>query len=107
VDATLRALELPASSLPQQREAEVSPAERFRADHLWAQAQMVCYEQQIDPALVGSRQEIGELYRAWTKGEPLDDLHVMTGWRRQACGQSLLTALQQRSPSARARERGL
>ena len=93
VDAVNRAMAMPESSYPQPRETEQSPTERFRADALWARAQMLCYEQKIDPALVSSRQEIGEFYRAVTTGKSVDQHHLMTGWRKTACGERLLEQL--------------
>ena len=62
---------------------------RIQPYALWAAAQVICYEQKLDPALVTNRQEVGELYRAVTRSEPVDLLHLMTGWRRVACGEKL------------------
>lgn len=90
VEATQRALAMPAENLPAPRHYEPTPQEKFRADALWAAAQAICAGQSIDPALVTSRQEIGELFRSTTAGEDAKELRVLTGWRRHALGEPLL-----------------
>ena len=56
--------------------------------------QCICAGRSIDPALVASRQDIGELYRAVSAGkEPPDDLRILRGWRREAAGQAVLDFL--------------
>jgi ribonuclease D len=86
VAATLRGLAVPTSNLPASRTVEPSPAERFRVDSLWAAAQVICAGQSIDAALVTSRNEIGEFYRAMTNG---GDVASLQGWRREALGEPL------------------
>jgi ribonuclease D len=93
VDAVNRAISLPESAQPSPRETEQSPTERFRADALWAKAQMICYDQQIDPALVSSRQEVGEFLRAASTGAPMKAHHLLTGWRKNVCGEMLLNEI--------------
>src|SRR5207302_9063304 len=88
IDATLRALALPPAQLPQHRNLEPSPSERFRAEALWAAAQALCAGQALDPALVTNRSEIVEMDRRLALNEPVDDLHLMKGWRRNALGQA-------------------
>jgi ribonuclease D len=90
VAATLKALATPAGSAPHGRSYEPTPTERFRADALWAAAQSICTGRSIDPNLVTSRQEIGELARALAAGRGVDDLRVMGGWRRGVLGQALV-----------------
>jgi len=90
VEATLRALSLPHDKMPSAKSIEPSPSERFRADALWAAAQTISAGKSVDPALVTNRQEIGEFYRAVTTGGPVDQLHLMTGWRREALGEPLM-----------------
>jgi ribonuclease D len=90
IDATLRALALPPSQMPQPQHHEPSPSERFRADALWAAAQAICAGQSIDPALATNRGEIVDLDRKLARGESIDDMHVMQGWRRAALGQGLV-----------------
>jgi ribonuclease D len=85
-----KGLSLPVTSLPELREYEPSPQQRFRADALWSVFQCLCAGRSIDPSLVTSRQEIGELFRIITAGEPLPPLRLLTGWRRQAVGDALL-----------------
>jgi ribonuclease D len=89
VAATLRGLAVPTSNLPASRTVEPSPAERFRVDSLWAAAQVICAGQSIDAALVTSRNEIGEFYRAMTNGGDVTSLHFSQGWRREALGEPL------------------
>lgn len=89
VAATLRGLATPAGQLPASRTFEPSPAERFRVDALWAAAQCLCTGRSIDAALITSRNEIGEFYRAATSDEDLESLHLFQGWRREALGEPL------------------
>ena len=91
IAATQRALGLPAGDLPEARsDSELGPTERFRSDALWAAAQALCAGQQVDPALVASRQDLGEFYRAATRGEDLSALRCMRGWRKAVLGEPLL-----------------
>lgn len=94
VQTTLRALELPADSLPTPREIEPSPADKFRADALWASAQCLAYGRGIDPSLLTNRQEIGEFYRALQSGDDLEKSQLMQDWRREALGQKLAQLLE-------------
>lgn len=89
VAATLRGLATPTKDLPASRTFEPSPVERFRVDALWAAAQVLCSGRSIDAALVTSRNEIGEFYRAVTSGGDLSSLHLYQGWRREALGEPL------------------
>jgi ribonuclease D len=93
VEATLRALSTPPSALPANRSVEPTPTERFRADAVWAAAQALCIGKSIDPALVTSRQEIGEFHRTITRGDDVESSPLMKGWRRQALGAPLLKLL--------------
>ena len=90
VAATQRAWSAPAAALPAQRDAEQTPTERFRSDALWAAAQAICAGRQVDPAVVTSRQEMSDFYRAVAAGEDASHLCLMRGWRRQALGEPLL-----------------
>lgn len=89
VDLTNAACASPDKPPVPEKSAEASPTERFRADALWTAAQAICVNQSIDPAVVTSRQEIGELHRRWSTGRPTDDLRLMRGWRLQALGSPL------------------
>ena len=96
VEATLRGLATPPEQMPQVRNVEPSPTERFGADALWAVAQCLCIGQQVDPALVTSRQEIGDFYYRHAlrrHGPAQEDSPLMKGWRRQAVGDPLLNML--------------
>ena len=90
IEATLRAMSTPVPDLPAGRDIEPMPTERFRSDALWAAAQVICAGRSIDPALVLSRQDGGELYRALASRQELGDLRVMKGWRREALGERLV-----------------
>ena len=55
---------------------------------------MLCAGRSIDPALISSRQEVGEVYRAVAAGSPPPaDAKLLTGWRREAAGQALLDVM--------------
>jgi ribonuclease D len=90
VETTFRAMSLPADQLPPAaREAEASPAEKFRSDALWVAAQCLCAGQGIDPALVASRQDLNEFWQALREGASTERHKIMTGWRREALGKPL------------------
>lgn len=94
VAATQKGLSTPPQDLPQPRDYEPTPQQRFRADSLWAAVQCLCAGRSIDPSLVASRQDIGELYRAITSKEiEPTDIRLLRGWRRQAAGQAVLDLL--------------
>lgn len=97
VEATLRAWSAPAATLPVQRETEQAPTERFRSDALWAAAQALCAGSQVDSALVTSRQEMSDFYRAIATNQDVSHLRVMKGWRRAALGDPLLKLLKSQS----------
>jgi ribonuclease D len=89
VAATHRGLETPSAKLAHPR-PEPTPSERFGADALWAAAQCLCIGKSIDPALVTSRQEIGEFYRYLTHSHAREpDLGIQKGWRKAALGDPL------------------
>ncbi|HEX8524258.1 MAG TPA: ribonuclease D [Tepidisphaeraceae bacterium] len=88
VAATLRGLSTSPAHLPPVR-PEPTPTERFRADALWAAAQCLCIGQSLDPALVTSRQEIGDFYRYLCRGGKEPNIGLLKGWRRSAVGDPL------------------
>jgi ribonuclease D len=90
VEATLRGLATPPGKFPFARTFEPSPTERFRADAVWAAAQCICIGQAIDPALVTSRQEVGEFVRHVNHGREPKESGILKGWRRAALGEPLL-----------------
>jgi ribonuclease D len=90
VEATQRGLATPPGKFPFARTVEPSPTERFRADAVWAAAQCICIGQGIDPALVTSRQEVGEFVRQVNQGREPKENGVLKGWRRAALGDPLL-----------------
>ncbi|MGD1275620.1 MAG: ribonuclease D [Tepidisphaeraceae bacterium] len=93
VQATRRAMALPHDQLPTVVNHEPTPPDKFRADALHFALQCLCAGRQIDPTLVASRQEIGELYRLWRSGEDPSAMRLLRGWRRQAVGEALLALL--------------
>lgn len=115
VEATKRALAKPPEELPPVASpAEESPTEKHRADALWAAAQCLCIGQSMDPELVTSRQEVGKLYRSLKRGEEPEGFRILTGWRHDAVGGTLLRMVREgaevelrwEGSSLRARERG-
>ena len=99
VDATARAIAIPPTDLPQTKQREETPVEKFRADALWCAIEALCFGQGIDPSLVANRNEIGQLHRHLTCGEDPGDIRVLKGWRREAIAEPLL-ALVQRDATA-------
>jgi ribonuclease D len=94
VELTASAMGLPQSELPPVRDIEPSPGEKFRTDSLWAVAQALCAGQLLDVAAVTNRQEINEFYRHFTTPSDGAEPHrLVTGWRRQALGEPLLSIL--------------
>lgn len=94
VELTAKALSAPADQLPASDNAEPTPRQRFDTDAAWAAVQSICLGQGIDPALVTSRQEVGDFYRAYEMGQPFDEFRLMRGWRKSAVGQPVLDLLQ-------------
>jgi ribonuclease D len=93
VDVTTAALQLPAEKLPTIRDFEPTPKQRFGADALWSAVQCLCAGRKIDPNLVSSRQEIGELYRTVSGSNDPGETRLLQGWRREAVGQTVLDLL--------------
>lgn len=93
VEATTAARALPADRLPSATVYEPLPEEKFRADALHYAAQSLCAGQGIDPMLATSRQEIGEFYRLHLAGKSLENLRIMSGWRKEAVGGRLVELL--------------
>ncbi len=94
VAVTARGLATPVDRLPAEREADPTPRQRFNADGAWSLLGVVCAGRSIDPGLVSSRQEVGEVYRAVAAAGPLPaDARLLQGWRREAVGQTLLDLL--------------
>jgi ribonuclease D len=93
VEMTVRALALPATSLPPQREPEPTPGEKFSAEALWAAAQCLCAGKSIDPGVATDRQEVGDFVRAFHSKAGVESHQLMTGWRREAIGSDLAALL--------------
>ena len=97
VHATQAAKQSPPEKWPALATYEPAPEEKFRADCLFIAAQSLAAGQGIDPALVASRQEIGEFYRIFLTGQIPENSRILRGWRRQAVGQTLLDLLHGKS----------
>lgn len=95
IEATLRGWSMPAADLPPQRNTELVPSERFRSDSLWAAAQVICAGNQVDSAIVTSRQEMADFYNAIATRQDLSQLRLMKGWRREALGEPLVKLVNQ------------
>jgi ribonuclease D len=101
IATTARGLAQPITDLPVVRDFEPTPQQRFQADALYAAFLCLCAGQSIDPSLVASRQEVGDLFRAITAGETLDgngakqspQHGLLIGWRKEAAGQAILDLL--------------
>lgn len=89
IDATSRAMSLPTIHLPSTREFEPTPADKFRADAVFATAQCLCAGLSLDPALVASRQDVGEFYRFISTGGTGEQPKLLHGWRKEAVGDLL------------------
>ena len=94
VAVTARGLATPVERLPEVRDVEPTPRQRFNADAAWSLLGVLCAGRSIDPNLISSRQDVGEVYRAVAAGEPPPpDARLLRGWRREAAGQALLDLL--------------
>ncbi len=93
IEATERIRNLPQDELPAIRGYEPTPSEKFAADALFYAIQCLSAGQGIDPSLIASRQEVGELHRLLTAAQDPGDLRIMRGWRREAVGNRILELL--------------
>jgi ribonuclease D len=95
VELTARAWALPESDLPESKDTELAPRDKFRTDSLWAVAQCLCAGQSIDVAVATNRHEINEFYHRLTSPPNAHATGVSrleAGWRKEALG-SPLTAM--------------
>jgi ribonuclease D len=93
IAATAKGLAEPVTPGEHLKEYEPTPRQRFRGDALWATFQCICAGRSLDPNLVASRQDVGELYRAISEGRPVENSKLLRGWRREAVGQTILDLL--------------
>ena len=94
IEAISRATAIPSADLPQTKQREETPTEKFHADALWCATEALCFGRGIDPNLVANRSEIGQLHRHLTTGEDAPDVRLLSGWRREAIGDPLLAIVQ-------------
>lgn len=98
VQLTAEALALSPDRIPQQRDTEQSPAEKFRTDSLWAVAQAHCAGQGVDVAVVTNRQEINEFFQQFSGPRQAEVPHrLLSGWRKEALGETMLQLISGRA----------
>ena len=107
VDLTLRAVAHPLKGLVDRNDREPTPSERFRTDSLWALVQVLCLGRSIDPNLVVSRQDVGELDRLLNDGGDVSEHRLFKGWRREAVGERVLELVRSGDHVGFTWERGL
>jgi ribonuclease D len=95
VSATARGLAVKSTDLPTTWQREETPTEKFRADAMRCAIEAMCYGRGIDPSLVASRSEIGELYRHLTDNATARELRLLSGWRFKAFGEPLKAMIDQ------------
>lgn len=97
IAAIARAGDVSSDDLPQVRQREETPTEKFRADSLWCAMEALCFGRGIDPNLIANRSEIGQLHHHLTTGDDPAAIRLLTGWRREAIGNPLLELVQKNS----------
>ena len=91
VDLTARAMNLPEDELPVAKDTEQTPLEKFRTDSLWAVTQSLCAGRSIDVSVVTTRHDINDFYHQINSPDAgLPPHRLLTGWRREAAGSTLL-----------------
>lgn len=68
---------------PKRRTQEETPAEQFRIDTLWAAVQAYCRALSVDPALLGSRGDLADVYRETQSGDAPEATAGKRGLLRQ------------------------
>ena len=87
LDATQRGLAVPKNERIVQVEIEETATERFAFDALWTAVQGFCLASGIDPALVGTRQDVVEYWRARHDNGPSPRRQrLVNGWRSELVG---------------------
>jgi ribonuclease D len=86
IQATSRAMSMPAPDLPGPSDTELSAAEKFRSDALFAAMQSLCAGSSLDPALVASRKELDRFYQHIEGGMASATPALLCGWRKEALG---------------------
>lgn len=84
----------PIESTGEYRKNEEQPREQFRADAIHALAQSLCFGRGIDPAIVFTRADIGDLLQRLRGREDLTGLRLMQGWRKELLGDAIVALLQ-------------
>jgi len=67
-------------------EPELGLSAKHRLEHKISQAQSICFEQGLDPALVMTKQDVADLFLENDSGKPL---RLLQGWRKLALGTQL------------------
>jgi ribonuclease D len=87
IEAIERGLATPKGRWPIVQDIEETASERFTIDALWTTVQATCFARGIDPAIVGTRQDIAEFWRHRHGGPTPSRQRITTGWRAQLIAQ--------------------
>lgn len=71
------------------RKNEELPHQQFRTDAVCSLVQSICFSRGIDPALVLTRSEVGELLQRLRDGQDLSASRLMQGWRKELVGEMI------------------
>ncbi len=93
LEAARRGVTVPVGRTKDEEGEEQGLSDKFRIDAVWAKIQSVCFAFGLDPAVVGSRQDAGDLLRAHDAGRSIHDNALLVGWRSRAIGDAIKEAL--------------
>jgi ribonuclease D len=93
MEAAKRGMSVPVERAKDDEAEEQGLSDKFRIDAIWAKIQSACFSLGLDPAVVGSRQDAGDLLRMHDAGRPINDNALLVGWRSRAVGDAIKTAL--------------
>jgi ribonuclease D len=103
---TTKVLASPPTDLPEIKNTDENPSDRFQIDALYAAVQCLCFGKSMDPAVVTSRQQVADLYRRLRAHEDVSDHPIMVGWRREAAGAPLMEMVRGKSTATLQFENG-
>jgi ribonuclease D len=89
LELVARGLEMPPMKLDEDSSHEPNLTEKFRYDSVWAVVQTLCAAQGLDSAMVTSRQETIDVFRALVKRRDVSQHRLLSGWRDKAVGHAL------------------
>lgn len=87
LDAIQRGAQTPATKSAELRKTDELPRQQFQTDAIFAVAQAVCLARGVDPQLVFTRGDLGEMLSAIRNRTGLDEVKLMQGWRRELVGE--------------------